>query len=161
VTWFRRGRQHITADTAPPPDPDDPVELRDTLRAMIRFINQNSGHLPGAAVVAARFVTDTLDDIIETSQVRPLDVYAVITVRSTLDDYLPTSLRRYLALEAQVRDRPLPSGRTPTESLLEQLDSLQTAADAVLVAARDQDANALIAQGTFLRTKFSGSDLDL
>ena len=54
-----------------------------------------------------------------------------------------------------------PSGRTPADSLLEQIDSLQTAADAILVAARAQDADALMTQGNFLRTKYSGSDLDL
>ncbi len=38
---------------------------------------------------------------------------------------------------------------------------LQLSADAVLDAARNQDVDALMSQGTFLRTKFSGSDLDL
>ena len=44
---------------------------------------------------------------------------------------------------------------------MEQLDSLQPSADAVLVAAREQDVDALVSQGNFLRTKFTGSDLDL
>jgi hypothetical protein len=44
---------------------------------------------------------------------------------------------------------------------MEQLESLQLSADAVLVAAKAQDIDALVSQGNFLRTKFSGSDLDL
>ena len=128
---------------------------------MNRFVNQNSGHLPGRAVVAARRLTDTLREIIDTSQVRTLDVYAVVSVKATLTDYLPTTLRSYLALDPDVRGVAAKSGRTPAELLMEQLDSLQLAADAVLVAAREQDVDALLSQGNFLRTKFSGSDLDL
>ena len=37
----------------------------------------------------------------------------------------------------------------------------QTSASQVLVAARNQDVDALMTQGTFLRTKYSRSDLDL
>jgi len=100
-------------------------------------------------------------EIIDTSQVRPLDVYVVVSVKATLTDYLPTTLRSYLAVDPGVRELPARSGRTPAELLMEQLDSLQLSADAVLVAAKAQDIDALVSQGNFLRTKFSGSDLDL
>jgi hypothetical protein len=166
VTWFRRGHAEPTesrpaAQPAEPVDDDSPAELLRMVFAMNRFVNQNSGHLPGRAVVAARRLTDTLREIIDTSQLRPLDVYAVVSVKATLTDYLPTTLRSYLALDPDVRGVAAKSGRTPEELLLEQLDSLQLAADAVLVAAREQDVDALLSQGNFLRTKFSGSDLDL
>ena len=42
-----------------------------------------------------------------------------------------------------------------------QLDALQSSASATLVATRNQDVDALMTQGSFLSTKFSGSDLDL
>ncbi|MEO6700406.1 MAG: hypothetical protein ABI140_10305 [Jatrophihabitantaceae bacterium] len=145
----------------PPEVSDSPEELRRTLFGLNRFINQNSGKLPGVAVVNARRLTDTLREVIDTSEVRPLDVYAVVSLQGTLHDYLPTTLHRYLALDDEVREMPRQSGRTPTASLLEQLESLQSSADAVLVAARNQDVDALLTQGNFLRTKFSGSDLDL
>jgi hypothetical protein len=166
VTWFRRGHAEPTESRQPPQpaepaDDDSPAELLRTVFAMNRFVNQNSGHLPGRAVVAARRLTDTLREIIDTSQVRPLDVYAVVSVKATLTDYLPTTLRSYLALDPDVRGVAAKSGQTPEELLLEQLDSLQLSADAVLVAAREQDVDALLSQGNFLRTKFSGSDLDL
>lgn len=164
MTWFRRGHDEAPARTAtePAPDPaDSPDELRRTLFGLNRFINQNSGKLPGIAVVNARRLTDTLREVIDTSEVRPLDVYAVVSLKGALHDYLPTTLQRYLALDSEVLDVPRQSGRTPTVSLLEQLESLQTSADAVLVAARNQDVDALLTQGNFLRTKFSASDLDL
>lgn len=165
MTWFRRTSEHA----APAPsrlevdnDPDEtPAGLRGTLFGLVRFINQNSGRLPGEAVVAARRVTDTLREIIDTSDVRPLDVYAVVSVKGALHDYLPTTLRSYLAVDPDLVDTPRPSGRTPRQSLLEQLDDLHRSASLVLEAAQNQDVDALMTQGAFLRTKFSASDLEL
>ncbi len=56
---------------------------------------------------------------------------------------------------------PRPSGRTPTGSLIEQLETLWASATDLLDAIRAQDADAMLTQGSFLRTKFTGSDLDL
>ncbi len=58
-----------------------------------RFVNQNSGRLPGESVVTARRITDLLREVIDTSEIRPLDVYAVISIKGILRDYLPTTLR--------------------------------------------------------------------
>jgi hypothetical protein len=144
------------------PDPaDQPATLRQTVLSANRFLNQNSGRLPGEAVVAARMLTDTLRDIIDTSDVRELDIHAVVSVKGILNDYLPTTLKAFLALDPAQVQLARPSGRTPTDSLLEQIGSLQEAAGKILVAARAQDADALMSQGNFLRTKYSGSDLDL
>ena len=163
MVWHRK--DHSAAAVPPPgaePDVGDtPEGLRRSLRDIVKLVNANAGQLPAEAVVAARRVTDALSDIIDTSAVRPLDVYAVISVRGTLTDYLPTTLRSYLAVDENMRDTPRPSGRSPKESLLEQIAALETSASSVLLAARNQDADALLTQGTFLRTKFSGSDLDL
>jgi len=164
VTWLRRGHAEPawpTAHSGAPPDEDSPTELLRAVFTVNRFVNQSSGQLPGRAVVAARRLTDTMREIIDTSQVRPLDVYVVVSVKATLTDYLPTTLRSYLAVDPGVRELPARSGQTPAELLMEQLDSLQLSADAVLVAAKAQDVDALVSQGNFLRTKFSGSDLDL
>ncbi|MEP7193199.1 MAG: hypothetical protein ABI903_10070 [Actinomycetota bacterium] len=167
---FSRVREAVDA-RAPSPRPvpdvpipeegDSPQSLRRTMDDVIEFINRSAGRLPGVAVVHARRITDALRETIDTSQVRPLDVYAVLAVKSTLNDYLPTTLRSYLAVDTALINTPRGSGRTPSQSLLEQLDDLQRSASATLVAARDQDADALMTQGSFLRTKFSGSDLDL
>ena len=167
MSWFHRARDGQQPTGSSPPasaqaDPgDDPAEMTRVLEELNRFVNRNAGRLPVRAVVAARRVTDTLGEIIDTSAVRPLDVYALMAVRGTLEDYLPTTLRGYLAVDATLLDTPRSSGATPTQSLLEQLDALHTSAEATLVAAQSQDADALMTQGNFLRTKFTSSDLDL
>jgi hypothetical protein len=163
VAWLRRtDGQPGPVDTKPATDAaESPEALRRTLSQAVTFINRSSGKLPVKAVVDARRLTDTLAEIIDTSEVRPLDVYAVISVRGTLQDYLPTTLRGYLAVADELRETVRASGRTPAQSLLEQIEALQTSASQVLVAARNQDVDALMTQGSFLKTKFSGSDLDL
>ena len=162
---FRRGHaDHEPPAPPPPPRPDEgdgSQALLGSLKDVTAFINRNAGRLPGVAVVNARQLIDTLRETIDTSEVRPLDVYATLAVKASASDYLPTTLRSYLAVDKALLDTPRGSGRTPSQSLLEQLHALQLSASATLVAARIQDADALVTQGSFLRTKFTGSDLDL
>lgn len=168
MTWFRK----LLAPPAPgaPPEPpaagpqhddDDPATLRLDLALVNRYVNQNSGRLPGESVVTARRITDLLREVIDTSEIRPLDVYAVISIKGMVRDYLPTTLRAFLALDEAQLNLPRPSGRTPVQSLAEQLEALLEAAASLLSATQAQDADALLSQGSFLRTKFSGSDLGL
>lgn len=159
MTWFRRGQDEPQDDG---PDPEDrPEALLARLFELNHFINRNAGRLPAESVVAARRVTDMLREVIDTSNERELDIYAVVSIKGILGDYLPTTLRRYLALDPESTTTPRPSGRTPDESLLDQIDSLWSAASDLLDATRARDADALVSQGNFLHTKFTGSDLDL
>jgi hypothetical protein len=162
VAWFRRAEP--TPSTISPPESDvgdSPEALRAAIASVNRMINASAGRLPLRAVVAARRITDVLAEIVDTSEVRPLDVYATISVRAAVSDYLPTTLRTYLAVDEDLVGVQRPSGFTPTQSLMEQLDALEGSALAVLDAAQAQDVDALMTQGSFLRTKFTGSDLDL
>jgi hypothetical protein len=140
---------------------DSPETLRGALGKLVAFINSSAGRLPVEAVVQARDITDTIGAMIDTSRDRELDVYALISIKGITNDYLPTTLRSYLVLEQDTGGVPSATGRTPDQALAEQLDALASAATKVLTAAQQQDANALYTHGNFLRTKFSGSDLDL
>ena len=162
MPWFKRPEVVTSAVTALTPEPEDsPAALRTAITAVDRLVNVSAGRLPLPAVVAARRITDALGEVVDGAEVRPLDVYAVISVRATATDYLPTTVRGYLAVDEDLVDVPRASGRTPAESLLEQLDALETAALAVRDAAQHQDVDALMTQGSFLRTKFARSDLEL
>ena len=161
MTWFRRGGH---SDAAPAPAPvgaPGPEKLVGEIFALNRYINQHSGHLPGGAVVTARAVTDQLRHIVDTVEDASLDVQAMLFVEGTVRDYLPTTLKTYLALDPAIANTPRAHGESPSESLLSQLRTLRTSADATLVAAREHDVDTLMTQGNFLSTKFSRSDLDL
>ena len=161
MTWFRRGRDTPPVDAEPPPNPDSPDVLRRKLWELVQFVNRSAGQLPVEAVVVARQTTDTIREVIETATDRDLDVYAVVTINGIVDDYLPTTLRTYLALDPSVTEKVGPSGRTPRAALREQIDALALAAGELLDATRAHDVDALFTQGSFLRTKFTRSDLDL
>jgi hypothetical protein len=162
MAWFRRAHDRVEDALTPHDDPEDkPAALLGHLFDLVGEVNRNAGRLPAEAVVDARRVLDAVREVIETADGGELDIRAVVTVRGILGDYLPTTLHTYLALDPDVVDEPRPSGRTPNESLLEQLDALRSSATDLLDAIRAQDADAMLTQGSFLRTKFSGSDLDL
>jgi hypothetical protein len=160
MTWFRKGREVAAPEPAAPAE-DDPKQLRIKLDKLVTEINLNSGKIPAESVVSARWLTDTLRDVLDTTEVRPLDVYTLVSVKGMLNDYLPTTLSSYLALDPQQTRQPRSSGLSPAESLADQLDALGDAAWRILIAAQAQDADAVMAQGSFLHTKFSRSDLDL
>jgi hypothetical protein len=161
MALFRRPQARPAPPAEPEPD-DSPDALQRALSQLVAFINQNAGKLPGESVVAARRVTDAVREVLDTSDDDgDLDVYAIISVKGIVNDYLPTTLRTYLALDPQVVDVRRPTGRTPRESLLDQITSLWAGAADVLTAAQAKDADALVSQGNFLQTKFTGSDLDL
>ena len=167
VGWLRRAVQGDEPPSAPSPAPDGlddddrPAALAAKIDAQVAMLNRSAGQLPGAAMVRARQLTDTLAAIVATGESRPLDIYAIITVRSTLHDYLPTTIQRYLAVPDNQRHIPGTSGISPTASLHDQLEALLSTALHVLEAAQNEDVDALMTQGAFLTTKFSGSDLDL
>lgn len=144
-----------------PEPPDSPKELAAELFRVVRFVNSVSGQLPPAAVVTARRITDTINLVLLTTRDRELDIHARVSLNGMLRDYLPTTLRTFLALDPAGRERPAANGITPTVALTEQLDFLLGAALEALTAVRNDDANALLAQGSFLRTKFARSELDL
>lgn len=159
---FRRGRQAPPASAAADVDvSDSPESLRKAIRSLNQFINASAGKLPVAATVTARRITDVLAEIVQTSDVRPLDVYAVLSVKGAVADYLPTTLHSFLAVDEALVETPRASGRTPAQSLLEQLDALESSAVTVLSATQQQDVDTLMTQGRFLQTKFTRSDLDL
>jgi hypothetical protein len=143
-------------------DPADrPEALQEAIADVVRLVNSSAGRLPRAAVVTARQITDVLAEVVATAEVRPLDIHAVLSVQAAATDYLPTTVRSYVAVDESLVDVPRVSGRTPRQSLMEQLDDLEGAALAVLEASQQQDVDGLMTQGNFLRTKFSRSDLDI
>jgi hypothetical protein len=159
------GRQE-TGQAPPAPQatevPDSPTALAAELFRVNRFINARAGQLPGEGVVAARRITDTVGTVLHATRDRDLDIHARVSLNGILRDYLPTTLRTFLALDPGTRNQPARSGgKTPAAALEEQLDFLLDSATEVLTAVRNDDANALVAQGSFLRTKFGRSELDL
>jgi hypothetical protein len=161
MTWFRRAHDEHPAPPPPDEEPQDsPEALVRKQWELVQFINRSAGKLPVDAVVVSRGITDTIREVIDAAD-GELDVYAVVAINGIIGDYLPTTLHTFLNLDPHLVEQVGPSGRTPRAALREQLDSLSSAADDLLQATQAHDVDALFTQGSFLRTKFSRSDLDL
>ncbi|MFX4272908.1 hypothetical protein ACQBAR_06980 [Propionibacteriaceae bacterium Y1685] len=88
------------------------------------------------------------------------------SVMATATDYLPEALGGYLRLPREWADsRPIENGKTSLLLLIDQLDLLGSTMDKVFDAVNRADAQALIAHGRFLQSKFgapsTGGMLDM
>ncbi|GLY35638.1 hypothetical protein Amsp01_016620 [Amycolatopsis sp. NBRC 101858] len=144
MAWLRRETGLVPVPAEAPPD-DTPEALRAELASLIRFVNARSSRLPPSAVVTAREITDVLAELVGENATP--DIRTRVAVAGIVTDHLPTTL------EAFLRAGDTASGSL-LESLLDEAISLQD-------AERGRAADALRTQETFLRTKFSNSDLDL
>jgi hypothetical protein len=82
--------------------------------------------------------------------------YDLHVVKQTVTDYLPQMLTTYLELPpAFARMHKMRNGKTSQEILIEQLTILNDQIEQILVSVNSKDADALIAQGEFLKSKFA------
>jgi len=77
-------------------------------------------------------------------------------VKQTVTDYLPQMLATYLELPpAFAKMHKMRNGKTAQEVLIEQLTILDKQMNQILISVNSKDAEALIAQGEFLKSKFA------
>jgi hypothetical protein len=117
------------------------------------------GRVPTEAASAVarigELLTDTLPRVIGAGEPE-------VIVRRTATIYLPDTLRAYLSLPADwAAEHVFPDGKTPAQTLTEQLNALESAAKRMRDSAVEQDASALLVNGRFLSDRFATSRLDL
>jgi hypothetical protein len=151
MSWFQRGRDPV----ATPRDPDLDAEKETLLNDLLTlrdYLNRHADRLPAVSVVTAHEIGDVLRAVLDAAGDRPLDAHTAVRLQGFLTDYVPTTVRSFLAVGTD---------RESAGILQEQLASLLDEADGLAASVRSSDTDALLTQGTFLRTKFSRSDLDL
>lgn len=151
------------ADEALPAPPGD-AEITAALDRVATMLDE--GHAP--AVVRARVTR--VDGLIRAILPRLPDLgvgsadgYAVV---ATATDYLPGTVGGYLRLpRAWADSRPIEDGQSALMVLVDQLELLAATMERMLDAAVHSDAQALVAHGLFLESRFgahaSGGALDL
>lgn len=84
------------------------------------------------------------------------------TVRQVITDYLPGTFRNYLNMPPELRARAsVRLGKSPDAVVAEQLDLLSSTLERVSADTISGDADALAANGRFLKEKFGRPDLEL
>lgn len=146
-------------ETAPPAAPFG-ERMTGELERIRWTARRAGGTLPVAALPALGQIEDVLGPLVEHLVDNPPTVEEEIAVEAMLTDYLPTTLNAYVRLNRQVAATARTGGRTPGDDLLDQLATLEAAAQELSDAVYAHDADQLATQGRFLSTKFNRSDLD-
>ena len=153
----------------PPPAPSAPSVPLDPVAAMqqrlqetVRLANRSGGRLPDGAVPLVRAVEDVLRPLLAHVAKRGAGAEEQHNLEAIVHEYLPGALEHYLDLpEEYALTSRGPSGTTPAEELVNQLELLSEGAKDLQRAVYDHDAAKLSVQGRFLDAKFRRSDLDL
>lgn len=133
----------------------------DTLAQQLsRLVTEVGKGLPKEAVAVLRSIEGTLRELLprlqEMQQRGSVTPQSAFTVAQTVRRYLPDTLAGYLKLPAMyARMQKLPSGKTAAQTLVEQLHLLDESLQKIAHDAFAGDAEALLVNGEFLKSKFS------
>lgn len=153
--WWRKATGGDAAPepayTAPKPPGDE--EILASLQRVHVMLDEGkaSPFVRSRAVRIDKLIRDILPRLPQLG-LGSVDAYSVV---ATATNYLPESVGGYLRLPREWADtRPIDGGRTALMVLIDQLELLGATMDKMLDAAIRADAQALIAHGRFLDTKF-------
>ncbi len=136
--------------TPPPPTGDDIVAALANVERLVA-----DPTVPGPVRSRVHRITRTVRQTlprIENLGLGSMDSYSLI---ATATDYLPEAVAAYLRLPRDWADsRPIENGKTSLLLLIDQLDLLGQTMDKMLDAVNHTDAEALIAHGRFLQSRF-------
>jgi hypothetical protein len=131
--------------------------LAQQVRKLIDSVAQG---LPKEALEFLRSIQATLSELLpRLEELRERGIISAkdsFTVVETVRRYLPDTLAAYLRLpKFYAQMQTLADGRTATQTLLQQLQVLDTSLKDIAKSAFAGDAEALISNGQFLQNKFS------
>lgn len=135
-----------------------PDEVAASLAKLVTRIERS---VPADVFVLVQSVVGSIDGILpmlaaKAAQIPSEDVF---TIRQTALHYLPETLDGYLKLPAAFRNvQPLQDGKTAKVMLVEQLTVLDGKMREIAKNLVANDAQALLANGAFLREKFHPVD---
>jgi hypothetical protein len=141
--------------TATPPAPPPSTQIAAHLNALVA---RTAKLVPANVLEIVQSIVRSLETILpmldrENAAVSGADAF---TIRQTALHYLPDTIAAYFKLSPEIRTtQPLADGRTAREHLIEQLTVLDTEMKAIVKNLAANDAAALLANGEFLRERFT------
>ena len=133
------------------------LELAD----LVRRANADGGRLPPGAVPTVRDIDDVLRPLLRYVERHQASDEELRGLTAIIGEYLPQALADFTALPPQYAERPGPTGTTPADDLVRQLQLLDEGALELADLVYTGDAARLAIQARFLDAKFRRSDLDL
>jgi len=137
----------------------DSLTNEETLAHLDTLVASATPHLTQDMRGRLQSIRDSVAEVLPRLVSQPNGGDALFTVRETVLRYLPETLANYVALPAAFRvSHQLQSGRTARDLLAEQLDMLAGQMREVVANVAASDAQALVANGQFLRARFQQPD---
>ncbi len=129
--------------------------------SLARLVTRVERSVPSDVFALVQSIVTSINGILpmlaaKSAQIASEDTF---TIRQTALHYLPETLDAYLKLPAAFRNvQPLADGKTAKQLLVEQLAVLDAKMREIAKNLVANDAQALVANGAFLREKFSSPD---
>ena len=137
----------------------DSLSTEETLAHLDAVVSSATPHLTPDMRERLQSIRDSVSAVLPRLMGQASGGDELFTVRETVLRCLPETLANYVALPAAFRaTHQLQSGRTARELLAEQLDLLAGKMREVVANVSASDAQALVANGQFLRAKFQQPD---
>ncbi|NJM34894.1 MAG: hypothetical protein HC850_09530 [Rhodomicrobium sp.] len=134
------------------------AELRGKIADLARLARRI---LPDSDAKRVERIQQAILDILSHAKVMEGEPFQLQIVRQTVNDYLPTVLQTYARLPgAFARIHPVRNGKTAQQLVEEQLGLIETELNSILVGISQNDAQALIVHGEFLKKKLDSGAND-
>jgi len=135
------------------------LSFEDLVERLDRIVRDAAPHLMPAMTARLDSIRGSITEVLpKLADVRGFNDN-LFTVRETVLRYLPETLANYVALPPAFRaTRVLKSGKTARDLLTEQLTILDDRMKEVVANVAHDDAEALLANGQFLESKFREPD---
>ena len=142
---------------------DREASIDDLHGELKRFVRGLRGQVPKPLLERTQHIADQLQLILP--RLGTLEAQGdpnAFTVRQVISDYLPGTFKNYLNMPPALRGKASTRlGKSPDALVAEQLDLLSSTLDSISADTVRGDADAMQANGRFLKEKFGKPDLEL
>lgn len=138
---------------------EDSLTVDQTIEQLDRIVAQARPHLTAEMGLSLDGVRTSVAEVLPRLVNERTNENDLFTVRETVLRYLPETLANYVALPPAFRlSHPLKDGKTARQLLAEQLSLLEGKLREIVANVSASDAQALLANGKFLESKFRQPD---
>ena len=139
---------------------NDQMSVKDVVAGVTRLAAESQKRLPPEIAQLVAEIAGDVATVLPRLAAHGVADSAFADVRSTATAYLPDTLNAYLAVPAAYRNTaPIAGGKTARRIVVEQLTVLAAKMREIAQNAAADDAQALLANGRFLKERFAAAPM--
>jgi len=139
---------------------NDEMSVKDAVDAVGRLAAEAQKRFPPEIAALVTQIASDVQTVLPRLAAAGVTSPTLVDVRSTATSYLPDTLNAYLAVPAAYRNTaPISGGKTARQIVAEQLTVLAAKMKEIAQNAAADDAQALLANGRFLKDRFGAAPM--